>query len=416
MPSVRTVITESPITANRIRSQTNERTMATYGHLFDYAYEHGQLQLHAKTPNLVAHIANLNDPQQLITIATDSDQQGELIAAHIRALTPRATHQRVVINRLDKEGIEQSLQRPLPFNDALANEGAYLRVLNLKLSLQRQRNQFLTTTNITLAKSFDMRGRLDNLENYTIEHESRKFQFRIPKVDVSSLDVTKAHPATTRQLTTLAAYDNRVDIMERLQRGYEDLRVSYIRTDAKLLPPSNTAYEHHIMNGELKSAHYAIYNLVPYSEDEERHIYKLNETAVSKGTPHALRVIANSGCYVAIDERISSARLSPKAELLLHLSLDTDAFVSSMGRAISTYEPYFYNGQHLKEGVVKSVLNQAERTVPEVLEYGIKHVIEQRNPIKENHQQEIATAIEKTDFNRTNTVYVSQGSDMNHFF
>ncbi|MGD8116827.1 toprim domain-containing protein [Vibrio sp. TRT 29B02] len=410
----RIIISESPLAASAIQRASGIDVMATYGHLFDYQYINKSIGLVAKNPNLVKQIALQNSPDQTLIIATDNDAQGELIAQHIQAITPRATHQRIHISELTKDGIQNALSRPVPVNHQLANEGAYIRMLNLKLSKLEPRG-VLTTTSITLAKSIEDRGRLNQLQNYTIAHKGQEYYTRYPEALEKNLDaVLQPLPAVTRNLTMLAAFQNITNIHNAMQDLYQARRLSYIRTDSPVLPQTNLLYSEHISETVLDSAHYAIYNLTPYQNDIERYVYKINESAVSN-RHHALEVRTSLGSILAIDEPLPIGELRPACELMLHLSLDENAFASTISSAAQKYEKVFFTGSYLDDSSVSRIRSKAQRLVPDIYERGIKSIIASENPITVKHVSEQEIALEKVVQDRRMETSFAPDSDANNF-
>ncbi|CCO46830.1 hypothetical protein VIBNISOn1_190049 [Vibrio nigripulchritudo SOn1] len=414
MSGKKVVFAESPITASNIHRASGMDAMATYGHLFDYEYINNKIGLVAKNPVLVERIALQNTPSQTLILATDNDAQGELIAQHIQALTPRAIHHRVHIKELTKDGIESAISRPTKVNHQLANEGAYVRLLNLKLRKLEPRG-ILTTTSVTIAKSIETRGRLNQLNNFTISHNGQEYFTRFPsELEKHVKGVTPPLPAITRNITMLAAFQDITNVHAALQELYQTRRLSYIRTDSAVLPSSNLLYDEHISEEGLKSAHYAIYNLTPYSSDLERYVYKINESAVSSNY-HALTVKTSLGNVIALDEPMPNCILRPSSELMLHLSLDDDSFASTISSAAQRYERLFYKGRGLDESLVAGVRAKARKLVPEVYEKGIKHVLKTDNPITTEHVREQRQALEKVAKNKEVETCFSKDSDINHF-
>ncbi|WP_229631136.1 toprim domain-containing protein [Vibrio coralliilyticus] len=408
------IITESSITANAIIAISGRDALATYGHVFDYDYINSKLVLVAKNPSLLERLQHLNSPEQRVIIATDNDAQGELIAQHIKALTPTAKHDRVHINDLSKEGIEFAINRPLEINNALANEGAYLRLLNLKLSKIEPRGT-LTTTSITLADSFISRGRLNELDNFTLRVAGEEFHVRFPEKLGGSIEHTLLpEPAITRNITQLCAVQNIINTHNSMQSLYESRKLSYIRTDSRILPNVNAVYQHHTSNEVLSEAHYAIHNLSPYHSDIERYVFKINNSAKSTDTS-VVELRTSIGSMLAINERLTTEPLKPTAELMLHLSLDENSYASTIGRASHTYERMFYKNGSFKPRTVNSIYYEGSKHVPEIVNHGLKHVIKHTNPISELHVLEQEDVVHRTNFDRSPSISFSPNSDLSHF-
>ena len=404
------IVTESPLLSGAIQKVSGIDSMATYGHLFDYKYQSGKLHLTAKNPALIERIGFLNRPNTQIIVATDNDAQGELIAQHLIALTPKAKHSRIHINEVTKSGIASALKKPIAVNELLANEAAYLRLLNLKLSHIEPRGT-LTTTSLTLAKSFASRGRLNHLQNYEINHHDQHYKTRLPKCVEGDVQFKLPPPANTRQLAMLAAYNNIQSVHHELQELYQNGRLSYIRTDSTTLPLTNSLYPHHVSSNQLTDSHYAIHNLTPYQTDFERYVYKINESSV-KGNTHCMDVVSPIGTFIAVNEPIGNDVLSAKSELMMHLSLDRDAFVSTIGRASERYEKVFFKAGKLNSNRVDEIIKQGHRYVPEIIDNGIKASIAIAAPSLNEQNIEQKNRIEFLAKTKGTSIEISTGDEL----
>lgn len=386
--AVEVIITESPLLAGAIQRQSSINTMATYGHLFDYDYQNHKLCLTAKNPELIARIGYLNQPNTHVIIASDNDAQGELIAQHVKALTANARHSRIHINEVTRQGIQAALNNKKQINTTLADEAAYLRITNLKLK-QIEPKGTLTTTSLTLAKSFQSRGRLNALSDYKIEHNGQRYNTRIPKQYENEIKFQYPCAANTRQLATIAAVNNIRSAHHELQELYQNGRLSYIRTDSQTLPRTNPLYPNHTSQESLQDAHYAIHNITPYQSDFERWVYKLNESSVM-GDLSCMSVITPVGTFIGIDETLDDVPLTPKSELMLHLALDSDAYTSTIGRASERYESVFFKNGALNSKRVNEVIGQGVRHAPEIVMEGVKKAIEMkpRSSMEQQKEQE----------------------------
>ncbi|WP_281188490.1 toprim domain-containing protein [Vibrio harveyi] len=406
------VITESPLTANNIGEQLKLPCLATNGHIFDYQLINNQIALVAKHPPIVEQLSSLNAHGCKICIATDRDPQGELIAQHIKALTPLATHQRIHITGYDPFSLQTALGKPHDFNERLASEAAYLRVINLRLKMANQ-SHFLTTTGITLANSFEKRGRVDDWTNHTVEIDGRQLFTKLPPKIEGTISVIKPEPVTTRTIAVLAALNNIENLHRKLQELYENHCISYFRTDSTTLPMTNLCYKHHIGIRDLQDAHYAVHNLSPYHSDLERFIYKQNESAISSST-HIVVLDTGFGKTLAIDEHLPDQPLTPESELLLHLAVDEDSFASTLTKHPPKYKSYFYNGNKLNTGLVSKVLLQAKQSMPELLTRGIRGTISMLVDQDVQHQSNIAELIQTTNFEQSNRILIPPNFEMSH--
>ncbi|MCG9578601.1 toprim domain-containing protein [Vibrio tubiashii] len=390
----RVIITESPMTAARIQAAIGGDTMATYGHIFDFVYKDNKLGLQGKNPALIERLGFLNESGMNIVLATDSDSQGELIAQHVKALTPSATHIRVHINELTPHGINTALRSPFAISDAKANEAAYLRLLNLKMAKIEPRGTF-TTTSITLAKSFALRGRLAELEDYNVECQGKTLYTRFAKkLNGEFIGVRRPPPANTRQIAQLAASQNNLSIHNELQELYQAGRLSYIRTESRTLPMSNEIYTHHVSDERLNEAHYAIHNLTPYSSDLEQLVFKINDTARTSSM-NVLEIHTSIGNFIALDRPLAAKKLRPAAEIMMHLSLDSDSYVSTLGRSSEKYARVFFNGERYNERAAERVMRQGNLYTPDIVEHGVKHIVQAHNAIGLEHVQAQQQVIEQ---------------------
>lgn len=406
------IFVESPVASALVHRATGLQTVATYGHIFNYEYENNRLSLKAKNNTLIQEISRFNTLGQSMIIATDDDPQGDLIALHLRSLTPLANHKRTHLNALTGEGIRAAVKTRCSFNDAHAAQGAYIRLLNLKLRL-RGRSHYLTTTGITLAKSFLKRGRLNKPTAFTLEHNGQQFYTGLPKHQlVDSLEVMRPSAANTRQVAMLAAMHGIEGVHQQLQELYQSQRLSYVRTESDRLPASNAIYENHTNALGQHEAHTAIHNLVPFQDSLERFVYKLNETATN-GQCHVLSVKTDIGNMLALDEPFPTRDLSPTCETLLHLALDPDTFASTIGKSSVKYASYFFN-KTLNTGLINKTLTMAHQIVPEVVDRGIKHTIQTQPLMADNHLEETMTLVEQHPFKTSERGYFPLESDISH--
>ncbi|EGQ9239493.1 type IA DNA topoisomerase [Vibrio vulnificus] len=409
-----TVITESPLTASKIGESLGLPTLSTYGHIFDYQLKNDRVCLVAKNGTAIDRIQWLNNDSQLIYVATDYDPQGELIAQHIKALTPRATHKRVLISSLDKASLKHALSHPTDFNDKLASEGAYLRVMNLRLKASRQ-SSYLTTTGITIANSFALRGRMNTWENHTIELGGHKLYTKLPRgIDEhNKIHVELVKPCTTRALAIYAALNNIENLHEKLQQLYEQEALSYFRTDSLVLPQKNGCYTTHCSKESLQEPHYAIHNLLPHSTRLERIVYKINESATST-TLNAVNLDFGLGKIMAVDEAISEPALTPQSEIMMHLALAEDSYASIIAKHPKKYCRHFYNGNTLNTGLIRKTLVQARNILPDLLDKGIKQTIKEMVSTDNTFQMNETKAIQNHDFKRIASIELDKSLDICH--
>lgn len=409
-----TVIAESPFATSEIGRRFNVSTFATYGHIFDYDIITGQVALVARNTQTIEKLEMLNKANEHVIIATDNDPQGELIASHIRALTPKALHSRVNAAVLYSQTLDEALSKPSSFNDRLAAEGAYLRVMNLKLKKMHQK-QFLTTTSIALAKSFTERGRTNHWINHTIEIDNSRLQLKLPS-DLTSIDpirVSKPDPCTTKSLMSFAAMANITELHDKLQRLYESSCISYFRTDSTVLPSSNHCYKHHVGSGALGDAHFAIHNLTPPTSELESLIYKINESAVT-GDHLAVSVETKLGSLVAVDTALSNAPMTPQSEVLFHLAVDDDSYASTIAKHAPKYAAYLFNGDQLNEALIGKILERSQDVAPELLEHGTKRVIQRFLEHDNSLTRDVNHSVRSHDFRQSPALKLPKSLELNH--
>ncbi|MDN3661097.1 toprim domain-containing protein [Vibrio agarivorans] len=371
------LLTESTVTANVVCRLTGLETFSTRGHIYDFALEDNIVSLKPKSIPLLERLRLFNRSDLHILIATDSDQQGELIAAHVKALTPKATHQRVHIRSLTSEDIYTAIDRPTGFSEKLATEAAYLRVLNLRLKEQSKGGSFLTTTGLTLSKSLLERGTSREWTNHTVNVGGKELYTKLPPAmnTIHPIKVNKIQPCNTRAIATAAVFSNIPNVHEQLQNAYENQELSYVRTDSTTLPLSNSLYSGHTGTDELNDAHYALHNLTPYDSDLTRLVYKINESACTDNL-HAVELESGFGATIAIDEPLPDHRITPEQDIMLHLATDPDTFPSVITSHTPKYRQFLYNGESLNHKLMDSLLLEGKRVMPDLIEHGVKRTIE----------------------------------------
>lgn len=371
------LLTESTVTANIVCRLTGLETFATRGHVYDFALNSNMVTLKPKSVAIVERLRLFNRSDLNLLIATDNDQQGELIASHLKALTPKATHQRINLTALSEQAILNALETPNGFSEKLANQAAYLRVLNLRLKEMAKGGSYLTTTGITLAKSFLERGSARHWINHTVDINGKELYTKLPANmgKIQPINIYKTMPCNTRSIVTAAVFSNIQNIHQQLQDAYEKQELSYIRTDSHALPTTNAAYSHHVGSAELEDAHYAIHNLTPYESDVTRLVYKINESACSDKI-HVVSLESQFGQTIAMDEPLPEHVLSPSQDIMLHLATDPDSYASTITSHSSKYQQFLFNGERVNHGLLERTVKEAQRLLPEIVSVGVKKTID----------------------------------------
>lgn len=405
------IIVESSTVAAIIRTELaafgidNTTVLSTNGHLYDYQadYSHG-LSLNELNPFLIKQIRHLDNND--IIIATDPDEQGELIASHIRFLTPNSAHRRMIINDLSRGGIENSIsrfnQREFNFDETSASKAAIKKIINLKMRRDTFRSHynseaFITTTAIAVARQVTDGGVLERLNHVPIKINNSFYMCSIPsdghelpKGFEQDLTVKKPTPCVTADLITLHSLNTlETNTIDLLQESFTQRRVSYPRTNVAKLPLSATStlreytssgtflMDMENMVDDPTCSHFALHNTARPSTYIERQIAAQNRTATGEPDSDAnirhLRykdrdIIAH---LVAEPRETRIERLPPANALKLHLLAMNNA-VSTIDKHAKKYEPYFYSNQAtINQQRITEISRRAEMHYEKIWEHGL---------------------------------------------
>ncbi|ELP5729346.1 hypothetical protein QTV44_002613 [Vibrio vulnificus] len=392
------IMVESHVVASTLRRQIytlnpllDVDIIATGGHLFDYNYRNGKLYLdsiNTKGRNQVAGYNGWN-----IAIATDPDPQGELIANHIKTLTPDSVHRRAVFNDLTLSGIAQSIERfnrqELTFSRHDAAMAAMLKVINLAMQQKRHRRQYLTTTGIDIAKQFRDYGRLNHMHMIKI---SDTISTSVSKTHGSIEIIRKPNPATTKSIIMQQALDTRnIDTMNELRSGFDMMRLSYIRTTETHLPISakdairDYAARHYPVNIEShfvphrNASHYALHNTDFAITDVEHLIAQQNASACSSQCNTCYEIITSNGwtTYANENDAKIKGRIAPEKELAMLLANSSDSAPSTITQSARKYAKHFYNGEWLNQPLIDQTLDIAQQHYPKILAIGVRESLKE---------------------------------------
>ena len=371
------------------------KTIATHGHLFDYQMEEGNLYLSPKNPQIVGMISRLNGDD--IIIASDSDYQGELIAAHIRALTPDSAHRRCIFNDITEMGVLVSLnnfnKRQYNFDDNAAAKAALLKIANLKLlhSKKNSRN-FLTTTSVDIVKHFNEVGRVNLVQTRVFQEKGVRVECVVPTSFGEATAMIRPAPVVTKDRVMQNALEGgTLNCTDRLQDAYINGMLSYTRTDIWKLPSfSENLLSDYTLNGALLDVedyldgtaglpHYAIHNLMHPNTPLERQVQLQNRSALSSQYKDSQTITFENGRKLQASSsyvRRTKGQISPKNELAAILCCSNDSASSNLEHAAQRYERYFYNGSKLNTKLVNSTMRDAEKHYPQLVEHGVHATIE----------------------------------------
>ncbi len=393
------VIVESAYVAVELQRQLtvltdNTQVHATNGHLFDYKMQDGRITLLPLSTNMTERIRRLDGEN--IIIATDSDPQGELIAAHIKQLTPNSKHKRCLFNDITQGGVLSALHRfnqnEFEFNESEALKAALLKITNLKISASKHAGLYLTTTGIDICKQFSKYGRLNQVQSRVFQRQETLYRCNTPKNLGKVCEMARPAPAVTRDIVLQNALANsNTSTAASLQESFINGKLSYTRTDFAKLPVfaekqlSDFTLQGHLIDIDLHiefasgAPHYALYNLGPPASRDEWLVASQNRTALSSRFSDTSALTFEGGeMLIASTDVISGLDdyLSPKNELTTLLALSKDASISNLELSAERYRRLFYNGRHLNQRLVTASLNIAEKHYPRLVQEGIHASIE----------------------------------------
>lgn len=398
--SGKNIIVESPKIAallqhNLFKLGVITSVIATSGHLYDYTFHNNNIVQQPINKTIIEDLKALNG--QPIIIATDPDPQGDLIAEHIKNLTPDSEHGRCIFNDISEIGVTLTLNRynkgEFDFNQNQALKAALIKVTNLhmrKMSSKSNRNNYLTTTGISLAKQFDAVGRINQVQQRGFNVEGVQHVCNVPIQWHDANAATKVNPTITRDLITDRALSGRkLTVAEELQDAFINGRISYTRTDFKFLPSiADQTLSEYTLSGELihheqhldfqsNTAHYAIYNLAHPITPIEHLIKEQNRTSLNHSFNDCSVMHFDSGSVLARTGSFikNELTLSPQNEIAYLLASSKDTSPSNIELSAKKYSTLFFNGNHCNTKLISSTLKQAEKHYPKLIEFGLNHVL-----------------------------------------
>ncbi|ACH64804.1 toprim domain protein (plasmid) [Aliivibrio fischeri MJ11] len=420
------IIVESQKIASHLYNNLNKlglviNVIATSGHLYDYQFENDYIVQQPKNIALIEQIKRLNG--QSIIIATDPDPQGDLMAEHIKELTPESEHGRCIFNDVSEIGIVQSLNRfnnnEFSFNQSQAFKAALIKITNLHMqreSSQSNRSNYLTTTGVTLAKQFDVLGRVNKVQQRAFNVEGKQHVCNVPITWQDALSANKISPTITRDLIADRALSGRkLSVASELQDSFINGRLSYTRTDFQRLPSiAEQVLSEYTLSGELiqhdqhldfqsNTAHYAIYNLSSPITPIEYLIKEQNRTALSHKFNDCSSINFSSESVLARTGRFlgSQITIAPENEIAYLLAKSKDTSPSNLEFSAQKYAKLFYNGTHCNSQLISSTLKHAEKHYPKLIEFGLNHVLDdllhkQEKPLSKSKKNYHSPIPEKT--------------------
>lgn len=392
------IIVESPSTAVQLSSQLSKiksgcTVLSTRGHLFDYiATPNGSYALVPIDKKNVDVISSL-DGQNLV-IATDCDRQGELIAKHIKYLTPHSTHERCQFNDLSLAGVHRALdglsKGEFQFQDQLANEATMIKLINLRMKNHRVAGFYTTTTSIELAKQWQTHGSFDSAISRTYEINAAHFHCVMPEGQQLQR-VTLARPVVTKDMILQRALTNRsLDTMNRLQESYLMGRLSYIRTDYDSLPvtASKTLQDYSLGGMEIENPHmlaynklaphYAIHNLAHPRSDVEILVALQNRSALTRIHNDVLIGTTTSGAKVLLNQNKQHVvtNLRPEQQIAWLLAQSENSSPSNIETSATRYTKHFFNGAIRNDKLIGLTQELAQRDYPTLWEKGLNSLVQ----------------------------------------
>ncbi|WP_390240817.1 toprim domain-containing protein [Vibrio sp. R78045] len=374
----------------------NTQVLATSGHLYDYKFHENKIHLVPIQTQAIDAISKLNGKN--IIVATDPDPQGNLIAEHIKSLTPNSEHRRCIFSDLTKSGVLVSLnrfnKRQFEFDERNALKGALVKVANLHLRHNGKGNSghYQTTTGIELAKQFANIGRVNNVTSRTFERNGVHYRCNVPSSFGEATNMGRPSPIVTKQIIANKSLEGRsLNVADHLQDAFINGRLSYTRTDFSKLPAfSEKIINEYTTNGDQididhhlefngNAPHYAIHNLAaPFSplermiqiHNQSSLVTKYNDTnIVTFENGHTLIASANEHCP-------TRTTLPPANECAVLLSLSSDSSPAILESSGARYAKHFYNGNQLNQPIISNTLNIAEKHFPALTSQGLDATLE----------------------------------------
>ncbi len=388
------VIVESAHVAAQLQRQLNKCTAnttvhATNGHLFSYRQDNGSIYIEPVKHSMAERIKRLDGDN--IIVATDPDPQGELIATHVRNLTPNSKHKRCIFNDISELGVRQALhqfnQNAFQFDEEQAMRAALMKLVNIRIASESKGGLYLTTTGIDICKQFATIRRINKVQTRTFERKGVVYKSAVPSSFGNAVNMQRPNPAITRDLVLRNALEgNTTHVARELQDSFIQGMLSYTRTDFAKLPYfSEKLLSDHTLDGSLVDiarhldfttgqAHYALYNLKAAVSDVETRIKLQNRSALCTQYNDVNLIEFDTGVQLLADSSMIknvNGRLSPTNELSALLSLSPDASPSNIEASATRYCRLFYNGNQLNTKLINASLDIAERKYPRLVEHGI---------------------------------------------
>lgn len=387
-----TIVVESPTIASKVlehlfKYNIQAQVMSTYGHLYDYTFDdENNVKMIEKRPTVIANLQELNRRKQNIIIATDPDEQGELISLHIQTLTPNCQHKRLILNDLSDQGFFQSINQfnsdGFSFNSQLAKKAFLLKILNLTLKNQRQKSMHSNSSLYLTTPTISILNALRNGGEPCVEHS---FQLKIDNSILNCREITTSQKSpidndfsisneacTTNDLYHANINSNVIDI---LQDSFETGNISYPRTNVNALPihAINTIKQWTAINDYIHDltpfsnsaniSHYAIHNTAFASTHIERQIQSLNRIAIGGDINNKilLRITQDGkklyGNSVNQRRQLNSNRLLSPIERVKHMLITQNASASTLHANASKYSNFLY---HSDNSLQKTTVNKLE--------------------------------------------------------
>ncbi|WP_318515597.1 toprim domain-containing protein [Photobacterium leiognathi] len=284
------IIVESPTVANQVlkhlySNNIDAQVISTNGHIYDYGFAADRsITFVPINPKAIKTLTELNRRQADIIIATDPDEQGELIGLHIKSLTPQCRHKRMIINDVSIQGFIQTVNRfnnnEFQFNPLIAQKAYLLKVLNLTLKYSNQRyvgqREYLTTPAIEI---------LAYLREQKEPVFENSYQLKLDKQKITCKEVTPTIGVDLEgqfDLILSACESNdihkanlTIDVNKELQSSFESGKISYPRTRTSFLPANamNVIKDWTARGG-------FIIDITPFSDDNSLSHYALHNTAL----------------------------------------------------------------------------------------------------------------------------------------
>ncbi|MBY7854228.1 hypothetical protein KW429_11030 [Vibrio fluvialis] len=393
------IIVESPSTAARLSSLLSRLNSgyivtSTKGHLFDYvATASGSYALKPINKHISDSIKTL-DGQNLI-IATDMDKQGELIAKHIRMITPNSSHTRCHFNDLSLAGVHRALnglkKGEFEFRNQLADEATMIKLINMRMMSHRAAGFYTTTTNIELVKQWLKHGTFETAQNRTFAINSGYFHCAMP--DGQRLaSVVRASPVVTKDIILQRTLTNKsLNTMVMLQDSYLIGRLSYVRTDHCFLPvtAANALQEFTLCGNEIEHSymltynknipHYAIQNLAHPRSEAEILVALQNRSALTSKYNDVLIGTTETGAKVLLNQSKQHVlpESSPEQQISWLLAQSENSSSSNLESSAIKYGKHFFNGGKRNDKLIGITQEIAMREYPMLWEKGLNQLVQE---------------------------------------